>query len=73
MDISQFGMFPVEKANDYSLLEFHEKWINSKYTWNHWKIPSYSPIGRERKFDRRALKSTLRSSLNDMGHFLEKV
>jgi hypothetical protein len=25
VDISRFGMFPVEKANDYSLLELHEK------------------------------------------------
>jgi hypothetical protein len=24
VDISRFGMFPVEKANDYSLLELHE-------------------------------------------------
>jgi hypothetical protein len=33
VDISRFDMFPVEKANDYSLLELHEKWINSKRTW----------------------------------------
>jgi hypothetical protein len=33
MDISRFGMFPGEKANDYLLLEFHEKWIDSKCTW----------------------------------------
>jgi hypothetical protein len=33
MDISRFGMFPVEKANDYSLLELHEKWPNSKHEW----------------------------------------
>jgi hypothetical protein len=33
VDISWFGMFPVEKANDYSLLEPHEKWLNSKHTW----------------------------------------
>jgi hypothetical protein len=32
VDISQFGMFPVEKANDYSLLELHEKRLNSKLT-----------------------------------------
>jgi hypothetical protein len=32
LDISQSGMVPVEKANDYSLLEFHEKWLNSKRT-----------------------------------------
>jgi hypothetical protein len=25
MGISRFGMFPVWKANDYSLLEVHEK------------------------------------------------
>jgi hypothetical protein len=25
MGISRFGMFPAEKANDYSLLELHEK------------------------------------------------
>jgi hypothetical protein len=24
---------PVEMANDYSLLELHEKWLNSKRTW----------------------------------------
>jgi hypothetical protein len=33
VDILWFGMFPVEKANDYSLLELHEKWLNSKCTW----------------------------------------
>jgi hypothetical protein len=30
MDISPFSMFPVEKADDYSLLELDKKWINSK-------------------------------------------
>jgi hypothetical protein len=30
VDISRFGMFPVEKAPDDSLLELHEKWLNSK-------------------------------------------
>jgi hypothetical protein len=34
VNISWFGMFPVEKANDYSLLELHEKWLNSKRTWS---------------------------------------
>jgi hypothetical protein len=33
VDILWFGMFPGEKANDYSLLELHEKWLNSKRTW----------------------------------------
>jgi hypothetical protein len=33
VDISRFGMFPVEKVNDYSLLEAHEQWQNSKCTW----------------------------------------
>jgi hypothetical protein len=33
VDISRFGMFPGEKANDYSLLEPHEKWLNFKRTW----------------------------------------
>jgi hypothetical protein len=33
VDISRFGMFPVEKANDYSLLELHEKWLNFKRIW----------------------------------------
>jgi hypothetical protein len=33
VDISRFGMFPVAKANDYSLPELHEKWRNSKRTW----------------------------------------
>jgi hypothetical protein len=33
VDISRFGMFPVEKANDYSLPGLHEKWTNSKRTW----------------------------------------
>jgi hypothetical protein len=32
VDVSRFGMFPVEKANDYSLSELHEKWLNSKRT-----------------------------------------
>jgi hypothetical protein len=32
VDISRFGMFPVEKANDYSLLELYEKRLNSKRT-----------------------------------------
>jgi hypothetical protein len=32
VDISLFGMFPVEKVNDDSLLELHEKWLNSKHT-----------------------------------------
>jgi hypothetical protein len=32
MDNSRFGIFPAEKANDYSLLELHEKWLNSKRT-----------------------------------------
>jgi hypothetical protein len=26
-------MFSVEKANDYLLLELHEKWLNSKSSW----------------------------------------
>jgi hypothetical protein len=26
-------MFRGEKANDYLLLELHEKWANSKHTW----------------------------------------
>jgi hypothetical protein len=26
-------MFPGEEANDYSLFELHEKWLNSKRTW----------------------------------------
>jgi hypothetical protein len=26
-------MFPVEKANDYSLLELYEKWLTSEPTW----------------------------------------
>jgi hypothetical protein len=26
-------MFPVEKGDDYSLPELHEKWLNSKRTW----------------------------------------
>jgi hypothetical protein len=25
VDISRFGMFPIEKTNDYSPLELHEK------------------------------------------------
>jgi hypothetical protein len=33
LDILRFGMFPVEKANDYSLLELPEKWLNSKRAW----------------------------------------
>jgi hypothetical protein len=33
VDISLFGMFPGEKADDYSLPEPHKKWINSKRTW----------------------------------------
>jgi hypothetical protein len=33
MDLSRFGMFPVEKANNYSLPELHEKWLNSKRAW----------------------------------------
>jgi hypothetical protein len=33
MDVSRFGMFPVEKVNDYSLGELHEKWLNSKRVW----------------------------------------
>jgi hypothetical protein len=33
VDISPLGMFPEEKANDYSLLELHEKWLNSQRTW----------------------------------------
>jgi hypothetical protein len=33
VDILQFSMFPVESANDHSLLELHEKWLNSKRTW----------------------------------------
>jgi hypothetical protein len=33
MDISRFGLFPVEKANDYSLLELHEKRLNVEHTW----------------------------------------
>jgi hypothetical protein len=32
MGISRFGMFTAEKANDYPLLELHEKWLNSKRT-----------------------------------------
>jgi hypothetical protein len=30
--ILRFAIFPVEKANDYSLLELHEKWLNSNRT-----------------------------------------
>jgi hypothetical protein len=33
MGTSRFGMFPVEKVNDYSLLELYEKWLNSERTW----------------------------------------
>jgi hypothetical protein len=33
VDILWFGMFPGEKANDYSLLELHEKWLNSERAW----------------------------------------
>jgi hypothetical protein len=73
VDISRFGMFPVEKGNDYSLFELHEKWLNSKRPW----FSLENPIilinrqgGRERKFDRQALKLTLVDSLNDMCHFL---
>jgi hypothetical protein len=33
VDISRFGLFPVEKTNDYLLLKLHEKWLNSKCTW----------------------------------------
>jgi hypothetical protein len=33
VDISRFGLFPVEKANNDSLLELREKWPNSKCTW----------------------------------------
>jgi hypothetical protein len=32
VDIWRFGMFPVEKADDYSLPELHEKWLHSKCT-----------------------------------------
>jgi hypothetical protein len=34
MNILRFGMFPIEKANGYSLLELHEKWLNSKCAWS---------------------------------------
>jgi hypothetical protein len=68
-----FGMFPVEKANDYSLLELHEKWPILNLDGYHWKMKSYSSTSRERKFDRQALKLTLVSSLNDMCRFLEKM
>jgi hypothetical protein len=34
VDISRFGMFPGEKANDYSLLGLHGKSQNSKRTWS---------------------------------------
>jgi hypothetical protein len=73
VNISWFGMFPVEKANDYSLLELHEKWLNSKCTCHHWKMPTYSSTGREGKLVRQALNLTLVSSLNDICHFLEKM
>jgi hypothetical protein len=33
VDISRLGMFPVEKANDDSLLGLYEKWLNSERTW----------------------------------------
>jgi hypothetical protein len=33
VDISRFGMFPLGKANNYSMLELHEKWPYSKGTW----------------------------------------
>jgi hypothetical protein len=33
VEMSRFGMFPVEKANDYSLPALHEKWLDSKRTW----------------------------------------
>jgi hypothetical protein len=33
VDLSRFGMFPVKKANDYSLLELNEKWLNYKRAW----------------------------------------
>jgi hypothetical protein len=70
VDISRFGTFPAEKASDYSLLELHEKWLNSKRTRSHWKMPSYSSTGREGKFDHQALKLILVSSMNDICHFL---
>jgi hypothetical protein len=33
MDVSRFDIFPVEKVNDYSPLELHEKWLNSERKW----------------------------------------
>jgi hypothetical protein len=70
MDISRFGMFPGEKANDYSLLELHEKWPNSKLAWSSLENAMNSSTGREGKFDRQAVKLTLVMSLNELYHFL---
>jgi hypothetical protein len=46
---SRFGKFAVEKPNYYSLLELHEKWLNSKYTW----LSLENSTGMEGKFDRQ--------------------
>jgi hypothetical protein len=32
-----FWHVPVEKANDYSLPEFHEKWLDFKRAWWSWE------------------------------------
>jgi hypothetical protein len=73
VDISRFGMFPLEKVNDYSLLGLYKSdQIRNVHSY-HWKMPSYSSTGREGKFDRHPLKPTVVSSLNDMCHFLSKV
>jgi seryl-tRNA(Sec) selenium transferase len=47
VDISRFGTFPVEKANDYSLLELHESGQILNIHGHHWKMPLYSSTGRE--------------------------
>jgi hypothetical protein len=70
VNISRFGVFPVEKANDYLLLELHENWLNENVHGDYWEMPSYSSTGREGKFDRQALELTLASSLNGIYHFL---
>jgi hypothetical protein len=70
VDISRFGMFPGEKANDYLLLEFHEKWLHSKHTWLSLENAIMLIDRREGKFDCQTLKLTPISSLNDMCHFL---
>jgi hypothetical protein len=73
VDISRFGMFPVEKANDHLLLELHEKRLNSTRIWSSLENKIMFIDLQGGKFDLQALKLTLVSSLNDMYHFLEKV